>query len=493
MALAVILKSLRILRCDKSLATDLSQALIVSEFQPGKELANYSQGTGNTQNKDYAYLVCQGSVRLLTIDTTLRKEVPIQLQLIKQAFGADHLFNGLSFPYRLVSTGRGSLEQIAVINLRTWLQRLSFFEDYFRQLGVQRQELIFCEAKTKLGSQISHTLQVFLSYLILTLIKVGSLLLEVTPYQEAGFRFTDGKTKNCLGQSKAPVIAQMLSFPEQELDAKAERDSLPNESPKQYWRLAAGLAPKRLWLQNQIYDHQIYQPREYKYSNLAAADQPPVSQIYPQIDSSQFKWEAKNVVWIDDFLSFASFGIELSALCQYCFDLTFLSKIRSEILFENIYFGFHPDEVPKTLKNISFNVRAGQSIGIVGASGSGKATIINFLTGSYHPTSGRILIDGHDISRVYLESLLLLSWVVRQESFRFASTIFNNIILYNHEFSIEQVIVALKLRAHALIQKLSLGYHTPLGKRGIMLAAVQLQKIAIARRLIINPRILTLD
>lgn len=174
--------------------------------------------------------------------------------------------------------------------------------------------------------------------------------------------------------------------------------------------------------------------------------------------------------------------------------LTVLPPIRGEVHFDNVNFRYYQDDQPNILQNISFHVKPGQTIGIVGQSGSGKSTLVNLLAGLYHPNSGRILIDGRDTTQVSPCSLRSQLGVVPQEVFLFSGTILENITLYNREFSLEQVEAAAKLvGAHAFIQALPLGYSTIIGEGGIRLESVQQRKIAIARALVKNPRILILD
>lgn len=175
--------------------------------------------------------------------------------------------------------------------------------------------------------------------------------------------------------------------------------------------------------------------------------------------------------------------------------LTFFAQIASGTQFENISLVFHPDRVSNALKNISFNIRAGQTVGIVGASGSGKTTITNLLTGFYHPNSGRIISDGYDVSRVSLESLQKQSRVISREYLLFLGTTFDNITLYNREFTFEQIIVAAKLLGvhSCFIQILFLDSYTLLGEIETILGREQQQKIAIPGALTINSRISVLD
>ncbi len=174
--------------------------------------------------------------------------------------------------------------------------------------------------------------------------------------------------------------------------------------------------------------------------------------------------------------------------------LLVLPRIRGDIIFENVTFRYNQEAERNTLENLSFRVSPGQIIAIVGRSGSGKTTLANLLQSLYRPNSGRILIDGHDINLVSPNSLRSQLGVVPQEIFLFSGTILENIILYSDELSLEKAIAAAKLAdAHSFIQRLPLGYNTPVGEAGKLLSGGQRQKIAIARAIARNPRILILD
>ncbi|NJK48468.1 peptidase domain-containing ABC transporter, partial [Candidatus Gracilibacteria bacterium] len=174
--------------------------------------------------------------------------------------------------------------------------------------------------------------------------------------------------------------------------------------------------------------------------------------------------------------------------------LLVLPAIRGEVNFENVTFRYNSDEDRNTLQNISFKVKPGQTIAIVGRSGSGKSTLVKLLQGLYHPNSGHIWIDGHDISHVSPQSLRSQLGVVPQECFLFSGNIVDNITLYRPEYTLEEVIDVAKLaEAHAFIQSMPLGYNTKVGERGANLSGGQRQRIAIARALLGQPRILILD
>ncbi|WP_335337765.1 peptidase domain-containing ABC transporter [Nostoc piscinale] len=157
--------------------------------------------------------------------------------------------------------------------------------------------------------------------------------------------------------------------------------------------------------------------------------------------------------------------------------LQVMPTIRGEVQFENVFFRYHPDDQRQTLQNVSFRVKPGQTIGIIGQSGCGKSTLVNLLAGLYRPESGRILIDGIDISTVSPQSLRSQIGFVPQDNFLFSGTILENITLYNPDLNHEKAIAAAKLaEAHSFIRELPLGYNTPVGERGLRLSGGQKQK-----------------
>lgn len=165
---------------------------------------------------------------------------------------------------------------------------------------------------------------------------------------------------------------------------------------------------------------------------------------------------------------------------------------RGDVRFEGVTFSY-PDSQP-ALHDIQIDAPAGTVIGILGGTGSGKTTIIQLLMRAYDIQRGRLLVDGHDIKDVTIESLREQIGVIFQETFLFSSSIRNNIAYGRKNVSMDEVIRVAKLaQAHDFIMELPLGYDTIVGERGMGLSGGQKQRIAIARALLKDPKILVLD
>lgn len=173
-------------------------------------------------------------------------------------------------------------------------------------------------------------------------------------------------------------------------------------------------------------------------------------------------------------------------------DATDMPPIKGDVSFENVKFSYE-DGVP-ILKNVSFDVKQGQTIAIVGPTGAGKTTIVNLLSRFYNVDSGKVLIDGIDISKVKIHSLRTQMGVMMQDSFIFSGTIMDNIRYGNKTATDEEVIKAAKtVCAHDFIMEMEDGYNTQVNERGSRLSVGQRQLISFARALLADPAILILD
>ena len=169
-----------------------------------------------------------------------------------------------------------------------------------------------------------------------------------------------------------------------------------------------------------------------------------------------------------------------------------IKSIRGEVEFKNVHFAYQPD-VP-VLKNISFLAQPNEMVALVGASGSGKTTIMNILLRFYEPEDGEIFIDGRDIRAMTLNSLREQIGLVTQDVFLFNDTILNNIAYGRKRYSPEDIHQAAAIaRAADFIAELPLKYEAVVGERGIFLSNGQRQRISIARAVLKKPRILIFD
>lgn len=173
-------------------------------------------------------------------------------------------------------------------------------------------------------------------------------------------------------------------------------------------------------------------------------------------------------------------------------DATDMPPIKGDVSFKHVRFSYE-DGVP-ILKDVSFDVKQGQTIAIVGPTGAGKTTIVNLLSRFYNVDSGEVIIDGIDISKVKIHSLRTQMGVMMQDSFIFSGTIMDNIRYGNKTATDEEVIKAAKtVCAHDFIMEMEDGYNTQVNERGSRLSVGQRQLISFARALLANPAILILD
>jgi ATP-binding cassette, subfamily B, bacterial HlyB/CyaB len=170
-----------------------------------------------------------------------------------------------------------------------------------------------------------------------------------------------------------------------------------------------------------------------------------------------------------------------------------LPVIEGAVTYDNVSFRFNPTG-PMQLNNIQLTFTAGGFVAIVGQSGSGKSTLMKLLPRLYPLESGRILIDGYDISKVELYSLRRQVGIVPQDTLLFEGSIQENIALNHPDATAEEIIAAAQVAvAHDFIMSLPNGYNTRVGERGTSLSGGQRQRIAIARTILQNPRLLILD
>jgi len=173
-------------------------------------------------------------------------------------------------------------------------------------------------------------------------------------------------------------------------------------------------------------------------------------------------------------------------------DAIALDQIEGDVLFDDVHFRY--GEGGEVLHDVQFHMAPGEVVALVGPSGAGKTSIASLLCRFYDPVHGRILVDGHDLRHVQVQSLRKHIAVVLQDTFLFNTTVRENLRYGKPDATREEMVAAAKAaNAHEFIRQLDRGYETEIGERGVKLSGGQKQRLALARAILADPRILILD
>lgn len=186
--------------------------------------------------------------------------------------------------------------------------------------------------------------------------------------------------------------------------------------------------------------------------------------------------------------------MDMEPLVKDALDATELPEIKGDVEFSHVGFAYPDEPDVDILHDVSFKAKQGETIALVGPTGAGKTTIVSLISRFYNTKSGSIYVDGHDISKVTIQSLRSQLGIMTQDNYLFSGTLRDNIKYGRPDATDEEMIAASKaVHAHDFIEKMEKGYDTEITERGGGLSNGQRQLVAFARTLLTDPKILILD